>query len=115
MDLPWTAPSQSPLNGLAKRMVQTFKAGLKKIRAETLETRVCRFLFSYRIMPQTTTALSSADMMISRRLRSTFDLLLPYLEVKVQKKPLKHKEDHDKSADLQTFSVGDPVYARNYS
>ncbi len=46
---------------LAERAVQTFKNGLKKMRGETLETRVSRFLFSYRITPQTTTGLSDIE------------------------------------------------------
>lgn len=54
-------------------------------------------------------------MMMSRCLRSTFDLLLPDLAAKVQKKQLKQKEDHDNSADLWISLVGVPVYVRNYS
>lgn len=115
-----TAPFHPFSKGLAERAVQTFKAGLKKIKGETLETRVSRFLFiglrySYRITPQTTTGLSPAEMMMSRRLRSTFDLLLLDLAAKARKKQLKQKEDHDNSADLRISLVGDPVYVRNYS
>lgn len=98
-----TAPFHPSSNGLAERAVQTFKAGLKKIKGETLETRVSRFLFSYRITPQTTTGVSLAEMKMSRRLRSTFDLLLPDLAAKVQKKQLKQKEEHDNSVGLRTF------------
>ena len=36
-------------NGLAKRAVQTFKSGMKKLTDGTLETQVARFLFNYRI------------------------------------------------------------------
>ncbi len=79
------APFHPSSNGLAERAVQTFKNGLKKMRGETLETRVSRLLFSYRITPQTTTGLSPSEMMMSRRLRSTFDLLLPDLATKVQR------------------------------
>ncbi len=47
------------------------------MKDDTVETRVERFLFTYKITPHATTGLSPAQMLMSRKLRSTFDLLLP--------------------------------------
>lgn len=50
------APFHLPSNGLAERAVHTFKGGMKRRQGgnESLETKVSRFLFSYRITPQPT-------------------------------------------------------------
>ena len=42
-------------NGLAEQAVQTFKHEIKKQVQGTVETKVARFLFSYRTTLQTTT------------------------------------------------------------
>ncbi|XP_062380634.1 uncharacterized protein K02A2.6-like [Sardina pilchardus] len=109
-----SAPFHPSSNGLAERAVQTFKEGVKKLRGGSIETRVSRFLFSYRITPQATTGLSPAEMLMNRRLRSAFDLLKPDIKSKIQQRQLKQKENHDKTTRLRRFSPGDAVYTRNY-
>ena len=96
---------------MAERAVQTFKQGIKKTKGDTLETKIARFLFNYRITPQSTTGLSPAEMLMSRRLRST--LLLPDVKSKIQKKQLKQKSQHDLHSKWRGFSPGDDVYIRN--
>ncbi|XP_039456715.1 uncharacterized protein K02A2.6-like [Oreochromis aureus] len=88
-----SAPFHPSSNGLAERAVQTFKEGMKKVKGDTLQTRLSRFLFSYRITPHATTGLSPAELMMSRRLRSVLDLLMPDVKTKVQHKQLKQKEN----------------------
>lgn len=63
-----SAPFHPSPNDLAERAVQTFKEGMKKVKGDTLQTRLSRFLFSYRITPHATTDLSTAELMMSRRL-----------------------------------------------
>ena len=46
-----TPPYHPASNGLAERAVQTFKGGMKKLKEGTLETKLARFLFTYRITP----------------------------------------------------------------
>ncbi|KAL3988098.1 5-hydroxytryptamine receptor 3 [Sarotherodon galilaeus] len=98
-----SAPFHPSSNGLAERAVQTFKEGMKKVKGDTLQTRLSRFLFSYRITPHATTGLSLAELMMSQRLRSVLDLLMP------------DKENHDTKKRLRSFTPGDKVFIRNYS
>ena len=66
-------------NGMAERAVQTVKEGLKRLTCGTLETRLSRFLFTYRITPQTTTNTSAAELLMKRKPKSTLDLVRPDL------------------------------------
>lgn len=110
-----SAPYHPSSNGLAERAVQTFKEGMRKLTGDTVETRVARFLFNYRITPHATTGLAPAELLMSRKLRSTFDLLLPDLRTKVLQKQQKQRESHDKHCKFRSFEPGDSVYVRNYS
>ncbi|XP_061570028.1 uncharacterized protein K02A2.6-like [Cololabis saira] len=110
-----SAPFHPSSNGLAERAVQTFKEGMKKVKGDTLQTRLSRFLFGYRITPHAVTGLSPAELMMSRRLRSAFDLLLPDVKTRVRQKQLKQKENHDLKKRLRSFAPGDNVFIRNFS
>ena len=110
-----SAPFHPSSNGLAERAVQTFKDGMLKTKGETIQTRVSRFLFSYRITPHATTGLSPAELMMARRPRSQFDLLMPDVKSKVQQKQMKQKRYHDSAKALRCFAPGDKVYIKNYS
>ena len=74
-----SVPYHPASNGLAERAVQTFKAAMKKFKQGPLEDRVMKFLFRYRITPQSTTGQSPC-------LRSHLDLLQPDLSSKVRQK-----------------------------
>ncbi len=62
-----SAPFHPSSNGLAERAVQTFKESMKKVKGDTLETRLSGFLFKYLITPYSTTGLSPAEMLLARR------------------------------------------------
>ena len=63
-----TAPYHPSSNGLAERAVQTFKDGMKRMSGEeSLETRVSRFVFKYRITPSSITGVSPAEMLMGRK------------------------------------------------
>ena len=77
-----TAPYHPASNRLAERAVQTFKSGMRKLTDGTLETRVARFLFNYRIMPQTTTGILPSELLLGRCLRCHLDFLRPDISSK---------------------------------
>ena len=58
-----------------KRAIQTFKQGTKKQGRGNIETKLTRFLLSYRITPQTTTDESPAQLRWGRSLKSHLDML----------------------------------------
>ena len=108
-----TAPYHPVSNGQAERAVQTFKNGMKRSSKDTLETRVSRFLFHYRITPNTTTGVSPAELLMGRSLRSHFSMLHPAVEARVASSQRRQKEGHDKKAKKREFQVGDLVYVRD--
>ena len=70
-----TPPYHPASNGLVERSVQTFKEGLKRLKEGSLNTRLMRFLFKYRITPHSGTGVSPAELMYGRKLRSQLDLV----------------------------------------
>ena len=110
-----TPPYHPASNGLVERAVQTLKGGLKKLQDGSLETKLSRFLFSYRSMPHGSTGVSPAELMFGRRLHLLLDNLRPNHERKVRQEQERQKSTHDQRARPREFSVKDPVYARNYS
>ena len=63
-------------NGLVERAVQTFKTAMKK-QDGSMQIRLSRFLFKYRITPHTTTDQSPAQLRWGTQLRSHLTLLHP--------------------------------------
>ena len=110
-----SAPYHPSSNGLAERAVQTFKQGMKKQRQGTVETKVARFLLSYRTTPQTTTGETPAQLRWGRSLRTHVDLLKPNVATTIATAQMQQKSQHDQHSKPRPFSVGDTVYARNYS
>ena len=80
----------------------------------TVETKLARFLLSYRITPQSTTGESPAQLRWGRSLRSHLDLLRPDVAAKVHAAQSKQKEQHDQHVRMRPMGVGDTVNVRNY-
>jgi len=58
-------PYHPSSNGLAERAVKTFKEGMKKAGNKgSIECRMSRLLFQYRITPQSTTGVSPAELLL---------------------------------------------------
>lgn len=110
-----SAPYHPASNGLAERAVQTFKESMKKSTEDSLDTRIARFLFRYRLTPHSTTGMAPAQLLLGRRPRSHLDLLKPDIATRVQGKQYDQKTQHDLHSKGRTFQVGDTVFARNFS
>lgn len=110
-----SSPYHPSSNGLAERAVQSFKHAIKKIPGQTVQEKLSKFLFNYRITPHTTTGIPPAELLVGRRLRSRLDLLYPEVSSKVEHQQHKQKQQHDSGKPLRKFSVGDKVYAQNFS
>ena len=110
-----TAPYHPSSNGLAERAVQTFKQGLKRTPGSSIQERVSKFLFNYRITPHTTNGVSPATLLMGRRLRSRLDRLFPDLSDTVQSQQSKQAQQHDSTKPLRTFKIGDRVYVKDFS
>ena len=111
-----TAVYKPSTNGLAERMVQTFKQAMKSSK-EPPQLAMDRFLFNYRLTPHTTTGVSPAELMFGRRLRSKMDLLWPTegLSVRVSKKQETQKRYHTRRPREVQLKSEAPVMVRNYS
>ena len=110
-----TAPYNPQSNGLAERMVQTFKSGMRKLTEGTVETKLARFLLNYPTTPHCTTGMTPAELMFGRQLRIRFDLLHPELNVEIERKQQQQKKNFDRNVQQREFTIGDYVFVRNYS
>ena len=110
-----SAPYHPSSNGLVERAVQTFKQGMKKQGKGSIETKLARFLLSYRTTPQTTTGETPAQLRWSRTLRTQIDLLKPNVATRVDAAQARQKSQHDQHSRSRPLCVGDEVQARNYS
>ena len=108
-------PYHPSSNGMVERAVQTFKQSLKKLTEGTLEQRLSRLLFMYRLTPHTTTGRSPAELILGRQPRSRLDLLKPNITERVEQKQFNQKLTHDKSSVTRDFQEGEEVYAKNFS
>ena len=93
-----SAPYHPASNGLAERVVQIVKRGLKKVISGDINSRLAKVLLTYRISPQSTTGVSPSELLVRRRLRTRLDLLKPNTAVTVEEKQLKQKHQHDARA-----------------
>ena len=56
-----TPPYHPASNGLIERAVQTFKESFKRLREGSINTRISRFLFKYRLTPHSSTGVYPAE------------------------------------------------------
>ena len=98
-----SSPYHPSSNGLAEKAVQIIKHGLKKMKEGSLNDRLARFLFDYRITPHSTTGVSPLELLMGRRLKSRFDLLKPNIATKVEQKQREQKYNHDSHAISRQF------------
>jgi len=76
----------------------------------SLQSCISCFLLTYRNTPHSTTGVSPAELLLGRRPRTLFDLMLPDLSIWVQDKQANQKHHHDQHSQPRTLQVGDAVY-----
>lgn len=99
----------------AERAVQTFRQGMKRLKEGSLDDKISRFLFKYRINPHTSMGVSPAELLQGRNMGSTLDLLHPNVEARVTQKREAQKKTHNKTAGSGYFQEGEKVHARNFT
>ncbi|GFS02164.1 polyprotein, partial [Elysia marginata] len=110
-----SAPYHPATNGLAERMVSTFKSAMKAAKSHegTMHFKLSRFLFAYRNAPHSTTGETPAFMMFNRHLRTKLDIAKPSIKSKVADKQHQQVTSHSQ-ASLRTYRTGDHVLVRDY-
>lgn len=111
----FSAPYHPATDGQAERAVQSLKRGLREMSHGTVEERLSKFLFKYRITPHSTTGIPPAELLMGGRLRSRLDLLQPDLPSKIEFSQATQKSNHDLKKPYRTFVKGDLVYAENFT
>ena len=66
-------------------------------------------------MPHTSVGVSPAELTFGRRLDTPLDNLHPDMGKKVRQQQKMQKKAHDRRARPKEFTLGDLVYAKNYS
>ena len=74
-----SAPKHPASNGFAERYVCTFNETMKKMVnvKGSVETKLSRFLLSYRTTPQLTTGKTPGELLMNRKLKTRLDLVNP--------------------------------------
>ena len=82
----------------------------------SIQDKLSRFLFKYRITPHTT-GIPPCELLMNRQLRLKLDLLHPdtMLSQRVEQKQQSQKMAHDSHKPYQEFKVGDTVYAEDFT
>ncbi|GFR69981.1 polyprotein [Elysia marginata] len=109
-----SAPYHPATNGIAERMVQSFKNAMKAAKHDkgTIHLKLARFLLAYRNAPHSTTGETPATLMFGRRLRTKLDICSPNLKSSVEAKQ-RQQEKHHSQASPRTFTAGDHVLVRD--
>ena len=87
---------------------------MKKQTNGTIQTKLSRFLFHYRLAPNATIGVPPAELMLKYRPRSHLDLILPNLKGNIQQQQQKQKYQHDAHSQIRTFKPNDDVLVRNF-
>ena len=107
-------PYHPASNGLAERAVRVFKEGFEKMGEGSIQTKLSRFLLSYRTTPHSTTGVPPAELLMKRKLRTQLDRLYPNVADRVRSKQSKQKAAHDYHAKERILDEGQAVYVKDF-
>ena len=108
------------MNGLAERMVQTFKNGVQHfvgVSHNDVQKKLDQFLMKYRMSPHSTTGVPPSELMFGRKIRNIFDLLRPNEAINdwVACKQSQMKNDFNKKKPRTiALQTNEKVRVRNY-
>jgi len=102
-------------NGLAEIAVQTFKTAMKRMSSGSVENKLARFLFKYRVTPHSTTGVPPAELMFGRRLCTALDLLQSSIGQNVRLSQARQKKGHDVYSKNREFKEGDTVFVKCFN
>ena len=104
------APHHSSTNDQAERLVQSFKKGIKADKSvRTFQHKLHRLLLTYRSASHATTALSPAQLLLGRNVRTRLDLFKPDVTRGVDKRLLQSN-----NSTLKFFVNDQYVWVCNY-
>ena len=104
-----SAPFKPTSNGQAERAVRVIKNGLKKANGgSSLQARLSRVLFTYRIRQHATTRRTPAEMMFGQMLETCLALSHRNDSSRVTYFKFKHKWYHDRNSITHIINVFDP-------
>ncbi|VDI34788.1 Hypothetical predicted protein [Mytilus galloprovincialis] len=88
---------------------------MKKMKERTVQEKLNRFLFDYRITPQTTTELAPSELLMKRKIKSRLNLVFPNIDKRVQERQQKQKNYHDNKSVIRQINVGLTVMSEKSS
>ena len=95
--------------------MQTVKQGLKRTAGTTIQERLSKFLFTYRLTPQSTTGVPPSTLLMGRHIRTRLDGLFPDISSRVESQQTKQAEQHNTTKPVRSFKDGDLVYVKDFS
>ena len=108
------SPYHPASNGLAERAVRIFKEGYEKMEEGSVQTKLSRFLLSYRTTPHSTTEVPPAELLMKRKLHTQLNRLIPSIANRVRDKQSQQKTAHDYHAKEREMVEGQAVYAKDF-
>ena len=109
------SPYHAVSNGLAERMVQSFKRSCYASRKSnmTLQQCISNFLLTYHTTMHPTTGYTPAKLLLGRELRTRLSLIKPDIQTNVLQAQSNQKNCHDIQSKYREFYPGDPVYIKD--
>ena len=108
----FTSQYQPAANGLAERSVQVVKRALDSLKeGEDMTTHLNKFLC---IISHSTTGVSPSELLMGRRIRTTFDSVFLNMGQKVLHIQDQQKKNVNIGRTCHHFVVGDKVHGRSY-
>jgi len=108
------APYHPASNGLAERAVRILKEGYEKMEDGSVQTKLSRFLLSYRTTSHSMTGVPPAEVFMKRRLHTQLNQLVPSIANHVRNKQSQQKAAHDYHAKEREILEGQAVYAKDF-